>query len=158
MQRGRKTNLILKQFRRKSKKIINKDLFTEIFYLNNDRKIIEFLIQKDTLITELFFKEFLPIEFRDFIEIKILNDAEEQIKQWYFEEENLVIIIKVNWGKEIEEISIDLNIENFIINIINDKGIAIRQIDYNLFNDFLISFLTLQARKLTTRFKSFIEI
>ena len=153
MERGKKTSFILKQFRKKSKRIVNKDYFTEFFYLNKDRKVIEFLSSNEILCMETFFKEFIPAEFRDFISFKILNDNEEKIKNWYYDEENLVFVIKVNWGFKKQEISIDLNIENFTVSVISEEGIAIQEVDYTLFNDYLISFLTIQARTLAETFE-----
>ncbi len=71
MERGKSTSFILRQFRKKSKRIVHKDLFTEFFYLNRSRRVIEFLeTNKKVLALELFFKEFIPNEFKDFISIK----------------------------------------------------------------------------------------
>lgn len=154
MERGKKTSFILRQFRRKSKRVVNKDLFTEFFYLNRTRRVIEFLTDYNkSLHVENFFKEFLPAEFRDFVKLKVLNDAEEEISTWYYDEENLVIVINVNWGFKKQEISVDLNIENFVVTSINEDGKILRDVDYTLFNDYLISFLSIQARTLATSFE-----
>jgi len=80
MERGKKTSFILRQFKKKSKRIVNKDIFTEFFYINRERRIVEFLLNDENLVIETFFKEFLPSEFRDFVSIKALNDVEEEIK------------------------------------------------------------------------------
>ena len=97
MERGKSTNFILRQFRRKSKRVVHKDLFTEFFYLNKGRRVIEFLKNEDKILSiESFFKEFMPQEFKDFVSVKILNDAEEEITSWYYDEENLTIVIKIN--------------------------------------------------------------
>lgn len=154
MERGKKTSFILRQFRKKNKRIINKDLFTEFFYLNKERRIIEFLTQDGDLVLNDFFKRFLPEEFRSFIEVKIYNDMEEEIKTWYYDSENLVIILSVNWGFKKQEISIDINIENFVVTVVDEKGMIIRNIDYIMFNDYLISFFTLQARVLAESFEN----
>lgn len=154
MERGKKTNFILRQFRKKSKQIINKDLFTEFFYLNKDRRVIEFLAQDDKLSIELFFRKFLSDDFKDFVKLKILNDVEEEIKTWYYDTENLVLVLDVNWGFKRQEISVDVSIENFVITVIDDKGQLLREVDYVLLNDYLISFLTLQARNLSAIYES----
>ena len=152
MERGKKTSFILRQFRKKSKQIVNKDMFTEFFYLNRERKVVEFLTNNSVFTIEIFFKEFLPYEFRDFISIKILNDVEEEIKTWYYNDEDIVFVISVNWGFKKQEINIDLSIENFIVTVIDEDGKIFRDIDYVLLNDFLISFLTIQARNLAQTF------
>jgi len=153
MERGKKTNFILRQFKRKSKKLIKKDFFTEFFYLNRERHVVEFLPQNEILTVEYFFKEFLPVEFRDFVEIKILNDQEEEIKTWYFDNENLVLLVRVNWGFKKQEISVDIGIENFIVTAIDENNKVLRDVDYVLLNDYFISFLTIQARTLAQTYK-----
>lgn len=60
------TDSILRKFRKKSKRIVHKDMFTEFFYVNEDRQVIEFLKDKDMFIMEAFFKNFLPAELRSF--------------------------------------------------------------------------------------------
>lgn len=154
MERGKKTNFILRQFKRKSKRIIQKDLFTEFFYLNRERQVVEFLPNENKgLVIQDFFKQFLAEEFRDFVDLKILNDCEEEIKTWYYDQENLILVLKVNWGFKKQEISLDINIENFFITIIDESEKIIRKIDYVLLNDHMISFLTLQARTLSQIFE-----
>jgi len=153
MERGKKTNFILRQFKRKTKQIVRKDFFTEFFYINRERRVIEFLPLDEILAIEHFFKEFLPTEFRDFIEIKILNDVEEEINTWYFDNENLVLLIKINWGFKKQEISIDIAIENFIVTAIDENNQILRDVDYVLLNDYFISFLTIQARSLAETYK-----
>ncbi len=153
MERGKKTSFILRQFKRKSKKLISKEFFTEFFYLNRERRVIEFLSINKVLAVEHFFKEFLPTEFRDFVEIEILNDIEEKINTWYFNNENLVILLKVNWGFKKQEISVDIAIENFIVTVIDENNQVLRDVDYVLLNDYFISFLTIQARNLAETYK-----
>jgi len=153
MQRGKKTNFILRQFKRKSKKIVNKDYFTEFFYHNKEREIIEFLKDSNgNFIMDSFFKKFIPDEFKEFINVKVYNMNEEEIKLWYYTQEDLVFVINVNWGIKKQEISIEIDIENFEITIIDDKENVSKKIDYVMFNDYLISFLTLQARNLAEAF------
>lgn len=152
MERNDKTTSILRQFRKKSKRIVNKDFFTEFFYLNRNRRAIEFLYDDEQLILEDFFKKFLPSDFREFVELKILNDSEEEIRTWFYENENMVLLIKINWGFRKEEISIDVDMDNFSVTSIDDKGLVIKQIDYYLVNDFLISFVTNQANALSETF------
>jgi len=157
MERGKKTGIILRQFRKKNKRAINKDLFTEFFYLNKERRVVEFLLNDSSIVLEDFFKKFLPSEFREFVKVKVLNDVEEEIRTWYIEEENLVLIIEINWGSKKQEISIELNIENFMITAISEKGQVIREVDYVMLNDYIISFLTRQARNLAETFDVLIK-
>ena len=154
MQRGKKTNFILRQFKRKSKKIVNKDYFTEFFYHNKEREIIEFLKDSnEKLIINTFFKKFIPDEFKEFVNIKIYNMNEEEVRLWYYSQEDLILVINVNWGIKKQEISIGIDIENFEITIIDDKENVSKKIDYLMFNDYIISFLTIQARNLAETFK-----
>jgi hypothetical protein len=154
MERGEKTNFIIRQFKRKAKKIVYKDYFTEIFYLNKSRSVIEFLKDETgNYVVEVFFKEFIPNEFKEFISLKILNDSEEEIKNWYYDDENLIILISINWGFKKEEITLELDISNFIITKIDNFGIVKREINYKLLNDHIISFLTLTARELSEKFE-----
>ena len=152
MERGKKTSFILRQFKKKSKRIVNKDIFTEFFYINRERRIVEFLLNDENLVIETFFKEFLPTEFRDFVSIKVLNDVEEEIKIWYYDNETLVLVIEVNWGFKKQEMSVDIDIENFVVTVIDENGQMTRDIDYTLLNDYVISFLTIQARTLAEAF------
>ena len=153
MERGNTTDFILKQFRKKTKRLIKKDLYTEFFYLNRGRRVIEFLEHEKELSMNVFFKEFLPQEFRDFVKVKILNDSEEEVKTWYYDEEELVVAIEVNWGKKQQEISVDIDIDLFAITIVDQDQNMTKSIDYIMFNDYLISFLTLQARNLAQTFE-----
>ena len=149
MQREKKVNYILRQFKKKSKKIINKDYFTEFFYINENREVIEFLRDNNrNLIIDIFFKKFLPEEFSNFVNIKIMNFNDEEVNLWYYSEENLILLIEVNWGFKKQEISIDLDIENFEVRVVEDDEEISRKIDYTFFNEYLISFLTIQARNL----------
>ena len=152
MERGKKTSFILRQFKKKSKRIVNKDIFTEFFYINRERRIVEFLLNDENLVIETFFKEFLPSEFRDFVKIRALNDVEEEIKIWYYDNETLVLVIEVNWGFKKQEMSVDIDIENFVVTVIDENGQITRDIDYTLLNDYVISFLTIQARTLAEAF------
>jgi hypothetical protein len=152
MERTESTNSILRQFRKKSKRLVNKDLFTEFFYLNKDRKVIEFLVSEDKLVVESFLKSFLPSEFRSFVKVRILNDEEDEIKSWFYDNEDLVLVIEVNWGVKKQEISLDIDIENFSVAVIDEEGLVLKEIDYVLFNEFLISFFTLQAQNLAQSF------
>lgn len=153
MERGKTTNFILRQFKRKSKRILSKDSYTELFLVNKERDVVEFLTQDDNLITDLFFKEFLPNELKDFVEVKIHNEDEQPIKTWYYNDENLVLIISINWGKKQHEISIDIDIESFAVTFIDENKKSVIKLDYNLLSDHIISFLTIQARKLAKEFK-----
>lgn len=152
MKRGESTDFILKQFKKKSKRIVKKDLFTEFFYLNRERKVIEFLKHDNNLAMDNFFKEFIQEEFRPFVKIKLFNDMEEEIGSWFYEEENILLVIEVNWGDKKQEISIEIDIENFTVTIVDQNGYLTRSIDYIMLNDYLISFLTLQSRNLAESF------
>jgi len=152
MERGKKTNFILRQFKKKSKRAVNKDYFTEFFYLNKNREVIEFLSDNSNiLVIETFLKEFIPEEFKDFIKIEVLNEEEEKIKTWYYTNENVIILIKVNWGFKKQEITVEIDMDNFEITILDDEKI-LKSFDYTMFNDYLISFLTIQARTLAETF------
>lgn len=159
MERGKKTSFILKQFKKKSKRAISKDYFTEFFYLNKERRVIEFLLVpgfEDELMIEHFFKEFISEDFRDFVELKVLNSDEEKIRTWYFDDESLVLVLRINWGEKIQEISLDIVIESFVVTVLSDKEdgtIPLREVDYTLLNDHIISFLTTQARTLSETFE-----
>ena len=153
MERGKTTSFILRQFKRKSKRILSKDSYTELFLVNKERDVVEFLTQDDNLIVNLFFKEFLPNELKDFVEVKIHNEDEQPIKTWYYNDENLVLIISINWGKKQHEISLDIDIENFAVTFIDENKKSVIKLDYNLLSDHIISFLTIQVRKLAKEFK-----
>jgi hypothetical protein len=154
MERGKKTSFILRQFKRKVKKVVYKDYFTELFYLNKNRGVIEFLLNdNEELVIDVFFKEFIPTEFREFVQIKLMNIAEEEIRTWYYNDENLVLVVSVNWGIKKEEISIELDITNFVELHIDNLGVVKKEINYTLLNDYLISFLTLKARELAKKFE-----
>ena len=126
MERNEKTQSILRQFKKKSKRVVNNNIFTEFFYLNKDRRVIEFLAQdEDTLLIENFLKHFLPKDFRDFIKLKVLNDFEEETRIWYYDSENLVLVIEVNWGFKKQEISLAIAIDNLNIIVKAERGLAI---------------------------------
>ena len=146
---GEKINNILRKLKRKSKKLVKDDIYTEFFYFNKNRRIIEFLEQDGVLVMETFFKKFIQKELSEFIRIKILNDNEEEIKNWYFEEEDLVILISINWGNKKQEISVDISIDNFITTIINSNKEVFKEVDYNLLNSFIISFLELRSKNIS---------
>lgn len=152
MEKEKNTRKILSKFKKTSQKLINKNLYTELFYINNNRRAIEFLSQNDSLIIEKLFKTFLPHEFMDFVQLKILNDDEEEIKTWFYEEENLVIVFLINWGFKKQEISIEINIENFQITSIDEEEIQFQEIEYNLLNNYLISLIEMQAKNLSMVF------
>lgn len=157
MERGKTTNFILRQFKKKSKRVLSKDSVKELFLVNKERDVVEFLTQDEQLIADLFFKEFLPNELKDFVEVKIHNEDEEPIKTWYYNDENLVFIINVNWGRKQHEISIDIDIENFAVSFIDEKKRVVTKLDYNLLSDHIISFLTIQARNLAKEFKLMVK-
>jgi len=48
--------------------------------------------------------------------------------------------------------SVDIDIENFVVTVIDENGQMTRDIDYTLLNDYVISFLTIQARTLAEAF------
>ena len=149
MERTKSTSSVLRQFRKKSRRVLNKDLYTEFFYLNRNRKVVEFLVDGENLLISDFFKEFLPFDFRDFVSVELHNDEEEKINAWFFDMEDLVIVIKIDWGFRKEEVSIDVDIDNFVVTSVDEKGNALQQVDYRLLNEFIISFLTNQAKVLS---------
>jgi hypothetical protein len=154
----KKTTAILKKLRKTSKDLIKKEIYTEFFYLNRERKVIEFLKYKNQFILELFLKELLPEDFREFISFKLLNDEEEEIQTWYYEDELSVLVISVNWGLKKEEISIDLNINNFVVASIDSENIYERRINHNLFNDFMISYMKNIANDLNVKYQELIKV
>lgn len=149
MERTKSTNSVLRQFRKKSKRVLNKDLYTEFFYLNRNRKVIEFLSSGESLLIDDFFKEFVPEDFRDFVSVEVHNDSEEKINSWFFDIEDMVIVIKIDWGFRKEELSVDVDIDNFIVTSVDEKGNAFQQVDYRLLNEFIISFLINQSKILS---------
>ena len=52
----KKEKLILGKIRKKSKKIIEKQVFTEFFFINKNRKVIEFLKDNNETNLEFFLK------------------------------------------------------------------------------------------------------
>lgn len=154
MEKNKNVEAILRQFRKKSKRIINKDYFTEFFYINKNRKVIEFLFdEKNNLLLEKYLKKFIEKDFKEFIKISLINDEEEEIKTWFYEKEDLIINLQINWGFKKQEICLQIDIENFIIEILDQENFCLRKIDYNLLNDYLISFITNQAKTLSESFK-----
>jgi hypothetical protein len=153
MERTKSTSSVLRQFRKKSRRVLNKDLYTEFFYLNRNRKVVEFLVDGENLLISDFFKEFLPIDFRDFVSVELHNDSEESINTWFFDVEDLVIVVKIDWGFRKEEISIDIDIDNFVVTSVDENGSAFQQVDYRLLNEFIISFLINQAKILSETYE-----
>ena len=153
-----KTEKLLRHFKRKTKKTLSKNVFTEFFLLNKNRKIIEFLNQENVLLIELFFKQLIPTDFREFVNIKILNEFGEDIFIWYFEEEILSLVICIKWGFKKQEISVEFDIENFTEKLIeissdeDEKSKVLENINYKILNDYIISFLSNQAENLSKCF------
>ncbi|MCA9460235.1 MAG: hypothetical protein KC550_06830, partial [Nanoarchaeota archaeon] len=77
---------------------------------------------------------------------------------WYYNDEDLVVILSVNWGVRKQEISVDVTIDNFVITSIGEDGSVVRDIDYVLFNDYIISFFTIQARNLAKTFEKLSKV
>ena len=155
MEREEKTKFILKQFKKKSKRLLQRNNYTEFFFVNKDRKVIEFLTREKELALTLFFKEFLPKEFKEFVIIKIFNEMEEEIKTWYYGEEDIVLVLEINWGSKFQEISTHISIDSFIHSIFTQNNtIVLREVNYELFNEYLISVMMYQARNLSKIFES----
>jgi len=153
MKRNEKTQSILRQFKKKTKRIVNNNIYTEFFYLNKQREVVEILnFNEDQSMLEYFLKEFIPYDFKDFVSLKVLNDMEEEVRVWYYNNEDLVLVISVNWGFKKQEISIDIDIENFKITVLDETGVAVRGIDPILLNDYMISYLSIQAKNLAQTF------
>jgi hypothetical protein len=157
MERTKNTTSVLRQFRKKSRRVLNKDLYTEFFYLNRNRKVVEFLADGENLLISDFFKEFLPIDFRDFVSVELHNDDEDKINAWFFDMEDLVIVIKIDWGFRKEEVSIDVDIDNFVVTSVDGEGNSFQQVDYRLLNEFIISFLINQAKVLSESYEKILQ-
>ena len=155
MEREKRTKFILKQFKKKTKRLLQRNNYTEFFFINKERKVIEFLTRDSQLTLELFFKEFLPREFREFVTIRIFNEVEEEIKTWYYKEEDIVLVFEINWGSKFQEISTHISIEPFIHMVLTQSNtIILREINYELFNEYVISILMYQAKNLSKIFET----
>lgn len=148
----------LKKIRRKAQKAVKNQQFTEFFVLNKQRKVIEFLLTTDNRnLLDIFFKNLVPEELKDFVSVKLRDDSEEIINHWYFEKEVLVIVLSIDWGDNKQDISIELDSEQFEMLILNSSGLNIKVLDYKLLNDFLINFLKRQAESVTKTFNELKE-
>ena len=148
----KKEKLILGKIRKKSKKIIEKQVFTEFFFINKNRKVIEFLKDNNETNLEFFFKNLIKEEFRSFVKLKIYNCSEEEIETWYYDEENLVLAIEINFGKKKQQNSIEININNFVLTSLDNWENSIIFIDFKLLNNFLITFLKSESEKISRVF------
>ena len=148
----KKEKLILGKIRKKSKKIIEKQVFTEFFFINKNRKVIEFLKDNNETNLEFFFKNLIKEEFRPFVKLKIYNCSEEEIETWYYDEENLVLAIEINFGKKKQQNSIEININNFVLTSLDNWENSIIFIDFKLLNNFLITFLKSESEKISRVF------
>jgi len=144
---------ILKKFKKKSLKSIKKETYTEFFYLNKSRRVLEFLVdEKDELLLNKFFKEFLPTEIREFCDLELLVDDEE-VRSWYYEDENLILKIVIKWGVNSQEIFVEVDIENFMVSLVNNEDFLVKNIDVDLFKNYLINFLINQTESLSKSYQ-----
>lgn len=143
----------LKKSQQKAKKAIQNQRFTEFFVMNEQRKVIEFLLTtKDNLLLEFYFLELLPEELRDFATLEIKNEAEENINHWYFNDELIVLLFRIDWGDSKQEISMEIDSEQFEVLITNMESIGIRYFDYKLCNEFLKNVVKSQADMISNSF------
>ncbi len=145
----KKVNDLLRRLRKKSKKALLLNTYTEFFAINTRRKVIEFLTNnRDELLYNVFFKEFLPREIKDFCNLRIVNDVGEEIRNWYYDDENLLIKVDINWGFGKQEIAIEIDVDNFCVSLFKDEEVVARNVDIELLSEFLVSFAVLQAEKI----------
>jgi len=128
--------------------------FTEFFLINEERKVIEFLKEKNELLMSKFLKELLPRELEPFCYVKLLDDCGEEINCWYYEEESILLNVSVISGQENFELSIELDIELFMISVYMDDIICMKNVDVELFSNYLINFLSIQAKHLSKLYSS----
>jgi len=148
---------ILKKFKKKSIRTLKKETYTEFFYLNKSRRVIEFLVdENDELLLNKFFKEFLPREIKDFCDLELFVDDEEEIRSWYYEDENLILKIIIKWGINIQEIFTEVDIDNFMVSLINNEDLLIKNIDIELFKNYLINFVINQAESISKSYHKII--
>ena len=145
----------LKKSQQKAKKAIQNQRFTEFFVMNEQRKVIEFLLTtKDNLLLEYYFLNLLPEELREFASLEIKNEAEENINHWYFNDELIILLFKIDWGDNKQEISMEIDSEQFETLITNKESVfGIRFFDYKLCNEFLKSVIKSQAYMISKSFE-----
>lgn len=145
----------LKKSHQRAKKAIHNQRFTEFFVMNEQRKVIEFLLTtKDKLLLEYYFLELLPDELRSFATLEIKNEAEENITHWYFNDELIVLLFKIDWGNSKQEISVEIDSEQFEALITSkDSSFGVRFFDYRLCNEFLKSVIKSQADMISSSFE-----
>ncbi len=140
---------LLKKFKKKSKRTLKKEIFTEFFFLNKNRKVIEFLLdESENLLLNNFFKELLPKEIKEFCELKLVSDDEE-VKTWYYDDENLIIKIDILWGINKQEMFLELDIDNFTINNIKNESFLFKYVDVDLLRNYLINFVINVSKKIS---------
>lgn len=145
----------LKKSQQKAKKAVLNQRFTEFFVMNEQRKVIEFLLTtKDKLILEYYFLNLLPEELRQFASLEIKNESEENINHWYFNDELIILLFKVDWGNSKQEISMEIDSEQFEVLITNvDSLFGVRYFDYKLCNEFLKNVIKSQANMISKSFE-----
>lgn len=149
-----KINNLLRKFKKKSKKILSKDKYTEFFIINTQRQVIEFVCdEEEKLLISSFFEEFLPNEFKDFCKLSIVNEMNEEISKWYYDEEDLSIKMSINWGTNKQEISSIIDIENFFITLSANEEVYARSIDIDLLNNYIVNLVTTQAMHISKIYK-----
>lgn len=151
----RKLDSLLRKYKRKTKKSLRKETYTEFFYVNTHRKVIEFLSdENEELLLNKFLKEFLPSEIKEFCELGLFNEMDEEIKNWYYENETLIIKIQVKWGFSTQDLVLDIDIENFYVNLYKNGELSGKNIDIELLNNFLINYIISQSENISKIYDS----
>ncbi|MFT4244663.1 MAG: hypothetical protein ACMXYB_04400 [Candidatus Woesearchaeota archaeon] len=148
----------LRKTKQEAKKAVHNNNYTEFFMLNEQRRVIELLVtsKKKTLL-EFYFLQLIPEEIRDFVNLYVKNDIEEEIHHWYFEDEVLVLVFSIDWGDSKQETSIEIDSEQFQFLTLNQNGVGIKFLDYKLCNEFFKQILHSQASMVTKMFQSLKE-
>lgn len=137
----------LKKSKQEAKKAMLNQQFTEFFVLNEQRKVIEFLVtSNNTTLLEYYFKQLLPEELRDFVTLQIQSESDEVITHWYFNEEVISLLFTIDWGDSKQEIFLEIDSEQFEMLITNQNGFGVRVFDYKLCNEFIKQVIKSQAK------------
>ena len=148
----------LKKVKQKAQKAIRNRDFTEFFVLNKQRKVIEFLLTtQEKLLLEFYLHSLIPEEMREFVHLELRNEEEEKIIHWYFDEELVIFVLHIDWGDNKQEISIEVDSEQFEVLVANSGDLGIRILDYKMLNDFMVSFIRKQAEMISNTFNSIKE-
>ncbi|MFP4401852.1 MAG: hypothetical protein ACLFPL_01335 [Candidatus Nanoarchaeia archaeon] len=148
----------LKKSKQRARKALQSQNFTEFFVLNDRRRVIEFLVtSKNTTLLEYYFLELLPQELREFAKLEIVNESDEKITHWYYTEELITLIFKMNWGNGAQETSIEIDSEQFEFLITNTSSIGIQMFNYKLCSTFLKNIVETQVDLITKTYQDIKE-